>query len=231
MASIMTYFYKGSLGVVEQSPYHNRQRMIELEKSFYTGTSCREGITGVLRETSVFTNEYEFIIQIKPRTMSCMKVVNEISDVFGMSLSFTPVNDRILIMGKTKDFQNFNYGISFLLYVMKYCNNISWVLNKEVISTKRLHYSGYNQDVEVFTGFLWYLYYVKKISDLDIPAQDTNANGAANFVKGWLFTLYPKLYPLFKEYVNALEGSVKFRVNYRSTRINVRKTYKTLGGL
>ena len=231
---IHTYYYKHVLRNYLRNSYYSTRLQIENEKSFFSTSMCREAIVRTLASVALKDPDYNLIIDIKPQCPDGIPVFEKISEVLDMDLSFLPVEDRLLIFGNTASFQNFNFGISFILYVIKYMSTVNWLLDKKLVATQKLNASSYNDAVKIPTGFLWYLSYVENIRHLEIPITNHNVqqrNGISSFVWNGLFNLYPDLVRVFSKYLDSVRGGAKFKRDYCNSYIRIDNKKSSIGAI
>lgn len=188
----------------------NRPIKEENAYCFSNSTNCREVALSTIKKLAKYNPYYHWVLSINSSVPE--EDAKRVSEILGLPITIYKVKGIFYIAGDAKDWEEFNYGLSLLLYFLKYTTSISVIFDEDaVMNTLPLPDAGRGRGQRVLVMFSWYLAFIRGFNDFLIDVKDTESgrlNGIMSFSQNVLFMRYPEL---VDEFVEFLKGNPEAR--------------------
>lgn len=217
------YYFDGTFGDY-YTPVTLSVSRIKHGRFCYTSSDCREAHIREIRKACLVRNDGHFFTHFKrARSKEEIETYKKVCEIAELKVSIYGNKHNVYVAGDMKDFTSFDYGLSFLFYLIKYRPNLDWLFDESLITNKIIGGSYNGQSVRFFTSFYWYMVFMKGFKDFSHPAQGKErtrrVNGIDTYIRRVFFLKYPENIKYLKEYFCSGEISKTVHPNNQSSHV------------
>jgi len=189
---------------------------------YLTSTQCREVALSSIKKSAQFNPYYHWVITISSNVEE--GDAKQVAEILELPITIYKIESMFLIAGDSKDWINFDYSLSLLLYFLKYTGDISVIFNQDaVMSTLPLPDAGRGNGQRVLVMFAWYLAYIRGFKDfkVDINEHRSRLNGIMSYIQHQLFMKYPELIEEFKSFLRSNKDARVSALNENYVKVKI----------